>query len=140
VHDRRRRPGARSQRSALEPAARAGGAREPGAAPQSARQRVRVGLGGRSCAAADAVGRSGAEARRMIEINLLPGKKKKEAGAGAGFRLALPDFQGLLASIKNPWLLTASAASVLLIVGGLVWLRQQRTGVRGVGEAVDAGR
>src|SRR5438093_497092 len=47
----------------------------------------------------------------MIEINLLPGKKKK-AAPGAGFKLALPDFQGLLASIKNPWLLVASAASV----------------------------
>ena len=50
----------------------------------------------------------------MIEINLLPGKKKKAAGGGAGFKLALPDFQGLLASVKNPWLLTASAASVII--------------------------
>ena len=44
----------------------------------------------------------------MIEINLLPGKKKKPSG-GAGFKLALPDFQGLLASIKNPLLLACRA-------------------------------
>jgi len=37
----------------------------------------------------------------MIEINLLPGKKRKAAAGGAGFKLALPDFRGLLASIKN---------------------------------------
>src|SRR5438876_1697895 len=56
----------------------------------------------------------------MIEINLLPGKKKKAAGGGAGFKLALPDFRGLLASIKNPWLLAASVASVVVIGGGLL--------------------
>src|SRR2546430_8332975 len=44
-------------------------------------------------------------------LNLLPGKKKKAAGGGAGFKLALPDFRGLIASIKNPWLLAASARS-----------------------------
>jgi len=56
----------------------------------------------------------------MIEINLLPGKKKKAAGGGGGFRFALPDFRGLIASIKNPWLLTASAASAIVIGGGLL--------------------
>src|SRR5207253_1019246 len=75
---------------------------------------------------ADAVGGPGAEARRMIEINLLPGKKKKPSG-GAGFKLALPDFQGLLASIKNPWLLAASAASLIVIWGGLLLFITQST-------------
>src|SRR3989454_1196603 len=56
----------------------------------------------------------------MIEINLLPGKKKKAAGGGAGFKLALPDFRGLLASIKNPWLLAAGAAWLMVVGGGLV--------------------
>src|SRR5207249_11449612 len=55
----------------------------------------------------------------MIEINLLPGKKKKAAGGGAGFKLGLPDFRGLIASIKNPWLLVASAATALVVGGGL---------------------
>ncbi len=51
----------------------------------------------------------------MIEINLLPGKKKK-AAPGAGFKLALPDFRGLIANVKDPWLLAAVGAWVL--VGG----------------------
>jgi len=55
----------------------------------------------------------------MIEINLLPGKRKR-AAPGAGFRLALPDFRGLIASIKNPWLLTASATSAVVVAGGLL--------------------
>jgi Tfp pilus assembly protein PilN len=53
----------------------------------------------------------------MIEINLLPGKKR--AAPGTGFKLALPDFRGLIASIKNPWLLLASAATALVVGGGL---------------------
>ena len=56
----------------------------------------------------------------MIEINLLPGKKKKAAGGGAGFKLALPDFRGLLASIKNPWLFVVSAAAIIVVGGGLL--------------------
>jgi type IV pilus assembly protein PilN len=65
----------------------------------------------------------------MIEINLLPGKKKK-AAAGAGFKLALPDFRGLLASIKNPWLLAASATSLIVVGGGLLWFITQSTRLR----------
>jgi len=59
----------------------------------------------------------------MIEVNLLPGKKgtkKAAAGAGFKFRLALPDLRGLIASIKNPWLLAASVASVVVVGGGLL--------------------
>jgi len=56
----------------------------------------------------------------MIEINLLPGKKR--AAPGAGFKLALPDFRGLLASIKNPWLLAASATTALVVGGALALL------------------
>src|SRR2546430_12181810 len=52
----------------------------------------------------------------MIEINLLPGKKKR-AAPGGGFKLALPDFRGLIATIKNPWLIAASATSAVVIVG-----------------------
>ena len=55
----------------------------------------------------------------MIEINLLPGKKKK-AATGAGFKLALPDFQGLLATIKNPWLFVVSATAIIVVGGGLL--------------------
>jgi Tfp pilus assembly protein PilN len=75
----------------------------------------------------------------MIEINLLPGKKKKPSG-GAGFKLALPDFQGLLASIKNPWLLTASAASVIVVGGGLLLFITQSTRLRVLESRLDAVR
>jgi Tfp pilus assembly protein PilN len=52
----------------------------------------------------------------MIEINLLPGKKKK--AAGAGFQLAMPDFKGLIAQVKDPWLIGAIAAWVVVGGGG----------------------
>src|SRR3989442_11900294 len=66
----------------------------------------------------------------MIEINLLPGKKKKATPGGAGFKLTLPDFRGLLASIKNPWLLVASATSLVVVGGGLLWFITQSTRLR----------
>ena len=65
----------------------------------------------------------------MIEINLLPGKKKK-AATGAGFKLALPDFQGLLATIKNPWLFVVSAAAIIVIGGGLFFFIAYSTRLR----------
>ncbi len=52
----------------------------------------------------------------MIEINLLPGKKK--AAKGAGMKLALPDFKGLIAQVKDPWLLAAIVAWVIVGGGG----------------------
>ncbi len=52
----------------------------------------------------------------MIEINLLPGKRK--AAKGAGFQLAMPDFKGLLAQVKDPWLIGAIAAWVIVGGGG----------------------
>ncbi len=65
----------------------------------------------------------------MIEINLLPGKKGKRAaaGGGAGFKLALPDFGALIASIKNPWLIATSTASVVVLGGGLLLFITQST-------------
>jgi len=52
----------------------------------------------------------------MIEINLLPGKKK--AAKGTGVSLAMPDFKGLIAQVKDPWLLGAIAAWVIVGGGG----------------------
>ena len=52
----------------------------------------------------------------MIEINLLPGKKK--AAKGAGMSLSMPDFKALIAQVKDPWLLGAIAAWVLVGGGG----------------------
>jgi Tfp pilus assembly protein PilN len=54
----------------------------------------------------------------MIEINLRPGKKK--AARGAGFQFKMPDFRALLTQIRDPWLIAAAAATILL--GGFVML------------------
>ena len=53
----------------------------------------------------------------MIEINLLPGKKKAAKGAG-GLSLSMPDFKGLLAQVKDPFLLVAIGAWVVVGGGG----------------------
>jgi Tfp pilus assembly protein PilN len=50
----------------------------------------------------------------MIEINLLPGQKRKTAG---GSKLRMPDIRSLLTNVKDPWLLGAIAAGVLLLGG-----------------------
>ena len=52
----------------------------------------------------------------MIEINLLPGKKKK--AAGAGMKLSMPDFRAILAQVKDPWLIGAIGAWVVVGGGG----------------------
>src|SRR5213592_235433 len=65
----------------------------------------------------------------MIEINLLPGKKKR-AAPGAGFKFALPDFGGLIATIQNPWLIAASATSAVVIVGAVLLFFTQTARLR----------
>jgi Tfp pilus assembly protein PilN len=50
----------------------------------------------------------------MIEINLLPGQKRKAPGGG---KLRVPDFRALAANVKDPWLLAAIAAGVIVIGG-----------------------
>ena len=52
----------------------------------------------------------------MIEINLLPGKKKAAKGAGMSF--AMPDFKGIIAQVKDPWLIGAIIAWVIVGGGG----------------------
>ena len=54
----------------------------------------------------------------MIEINLLPGAKKKKAGKGGGF--AMPDFKALSGLVKDPWLIAFIASWV--VVGAVVAL------------------
>lgn len=48
----------------------------------------------------------------MIEINLLPGAKKKRGGKGAGFQM--PDLKSLAASVKDPWLIACVAGWLLV--------------------------
>ena len=52
----------------------------------------------------------------MIEINLLPGKKKAAKGTGMSF--AMPDFKAILAQVKDPWLIGAVIAWVIVGGGG----------------------
>src|SRR2546425_7147532 len=67
----------------------------------------------------------------MIEINLLPGKKRKApGGGGGGFKFALPDFGGLRASIKNRGLLGAGAPWWVGVGGGLLCFITQSTRLR----------
>jgi Tfp pilus assembly protein PilN len=51
----------------------------------------------------------------MIEINLLPGLKRKAAGGGA--RLKMPNLGAVLSNVKDPWLLGAIAAGIVAIGG-----------------------
>src|SRR5574341_1452211 len=61
----------------------------------------------------------------MIEINLLPGQKRKKRAVGAG--LAMPDFKALLAHVKDPLLLGAAGAWALaLAVVGFIYLTESR--------------
>ena len=60
----------------------------------------------------------------MIEINLLPGKKKK--AAGPGMQLSMPDFRAILAQVKDPWLVAAVVAWVIVGGGGAALFITQR--------------
>jgi Tfp pilus assembly protein PilN len=62
----------------------------------------------------------------MIEINLLPGPKKKKS-AGAGFAVSLDDLKAMLATVKDPLLIGAVAAWVLaLVVVGFFYVTDTR--------------
>lgn len=52
----------------------------------------------------------------MIEINLLPGLKRKAAG---GSKLKVPDFRAVLSNVKDPWLLGAIGVGLVAIGGNL---------------------
>lgn len=60
----------------------------------------------------------------MIEINLLPGARKKSKAAGAGFDFAAA-FKGVVARVTDPYLLSAvGAAVVAVLVVGFMYLTQ----------------
>jgi Tfp pilus assembly protein PilN len=57
----------------------------------------------------------------MIEINLLPGAKKKRGGKGSSFQM--PDLKALAASVKDPWLIACVAGWLLFGLGvGLAYI------------------
>jgi len=49
----------------------------------------------------------------VIEINLLPGAKRRRGGKG--LKLALPDMKALLGSVKDPWLIACIVSWVLAL-------------------------
>jgi len=51
----------------------------------------------------------------VIEINLLPGARKKRGGKGGGFQM--PDLKSLVASVKDPWLIACVVGWALVAVG-----------------------
>lgn len=51
----------------------------------------------------------------MIEINLLPGKRKKSGGGAGGGGFKLPDFKALAAQVKDPWLAAAVVSGLALV-------------------------
>src|SRR5258705_5894567 len=60
----------------------------------------------------------------MIEINLLPGKKK--AAKGAGMQLRMPDFRAFFAQVKDPWLIAAVVAWIIVGGGGALLFITER--------------
>lgn len=74
----------------------------------------------------------------MIEINLLPGAKRKRGGKGAG--LKLPDVKGMLAAVKDPWMVAAAAAWVLVLAIGAPLYVRRSAQVRSVEPKVDAAK
>lgn len=66
----------------------------------------------------------------MIEINLLPGARRKRAGAGMA--LALPDFKALLTAVKEPWLIACVAAWTIVLAGVGIFYLPRRGQVAGL--------
>jgi Tfp pilus assembly protein PilN len=64
----------------------------------------------------------------MIEVNLLPGKRRKAAGGGFSFKLDIGSaLANLRTSVKDPWLLGAIAAwGLVLGIGGFLYLNGLR--------------
>src|SRR5258708_21176126 len=74
----------------------------------------------------------------MIEINLLPGKKKK--APGAGMKLSMPDFKGIIAQVKDPWLLGAIGAWVVVGGGGALLFITDRARLSAAETRLENGR
>jgi len=72
----------------------------------------------------------------MIEINLLPGARHKRGGKGVGF--AIPDVTALIAQIKDPWLVAAIAAWVLVLALGVPLYLKRRAQVADLGPRLEA--
>jgi Tfp pilus assembly protein PilN len=72
----------------------------------------------------------------VIEINLLPGAKKKKGGKGVG--LALPDFKAMLTAVKDPWMIACASGWALLVLVVLVFYLPRRAAVKELEPQLDA--
>jgi Tfp pilus assembly protein PilN len=62
----------------------------------------------------------------MIEINLLPGPRKKKT-AGAGLGISMDDLKAVLATVKDPLLIGAVGAwAAAIVIVGLLWVADGR--------------
>lgn len=62
----------------------------------------------------------------MIEINLLPGARKKRGGMGVSFQM--PDFKAMLTAVKDPWLIACVASwAVIAILMAFFYLPRRST-------------
>ena len=61
----------------------------------------------------------------MIEINLLPGLKRKAASGGAGFKM--PNLGAVLSQVKDPWLIAAIAGGVVALGGNAAFFTLNTT-------------
>ena len=59
----------------------------------------------------------------MIEINLLPGAKRKRGGKG--FHFALPDVKALAGLVKDPWLIACIVTWSLVAVIAVLFVRSR---------------
>ena len=63
------------------------------------------------------------QSQSMIEINLLPGKKKKKAGAG----ISMPDFSEMAGKIRDPLMIAAIGVWVIVLpVAGYTYFDESR--------------
>lgn len=72
----------------------------------------------------------------MIEINLLPGAKRKRGGKGAAF--AMPDVKQLAGMVKEPWLIAAAALWTLAALFIVFFWMPRRAAVAELRPRLDA--
>ena len=72
----------------------------------------------------------------MIEINLLPGAKRKRGAKRGGFQL--PDIKALTASVKDPWLIACAVAWALFATFLLAFYTPRKVQVSNLRPVLDS--
>lgn len=73
----------------------------------------------------------------MIEINLLPGSRKKRGGKG-GAAFKLPDFKALAASVKDPWLIACAVSWLIVVLVTTAFYLPRRSAVKSLEPKLEA--